>query len=392
MEERFGLARTAGRRRSRLAGSPALAGLAIAAAASLLVSACGSSASSGTSLKNASLSQLAGADLSVSQLVAGAKKEGNLSIYYTDTGTPVILKAFEKKYPFIHVTTYMAQGTDLLTHLKADYESGTGYPDVIVELDIEQALAQVAGYLQPYKVPSSDLYSGLYAKKDSKGDDIFISQENSPLGFAWNTKELPASEVPTTLTGLLASDLKGKLAISGHSTGVDWIGEELHQSGGSSFVSKFSQNGVQVENVSGAALADLVASGAVVASPTVGVTDVIANAGKGAPIAFRFLTNDPSDATINAIGLGSRAPDPYAALLYTNFALSKVGQSTIASSGWFSALKGVPQPDTSLTGITDWSKALAKADLVDPAHIWSASQYETDYTQWQNLVTQDFVK
>jgi iron(III) transport system substrate-binding protein len=392
MEQRFRLGRTTGRRASRLGRAPALAGLAVTAAAALVVSACGSSTSSTPNLKNASLSQLATSDLTVSQLVAGAKKEGNLSLYYTDTGTPAILKAFEKKYPFIHVTTYMAQGTDLLTHLKADYESGTGFPDVIVELDIEQELAQEAGYLQPYKVPSSDLFSGIYAKKNSKGDDIFISQENSPLGFAWNTKQLPAADVPSTLSGLLASDLKGKLAISGHSTGVDWIGEELHQSGGSSFVSKFSQNGVQVENVSGAALADLVASGAVVASPTVGVTDVIANAAKGAPIAFKFLTNDPSDATINAIGVGSKAPDPYAALLYANFALSKTGQSTIASSGWFSALKGVPQPDTAETGVSDWSKALAKADLVDPAHLWTADQYETEYTQWQNLVTQDFVK
>jgi ABC-type Fe3+ transport system substrate-binding protein len=395
MNQRFGQARTTARRASRRGRSPALAGLVIAGAV-LAAAGCSSSSSgsqaSTTGSNNqgtttgSSLSQLAAADLSVSQLVAGAKKEGSLSLYYADTGTPAILKAFQKQYPFIHVTPYMAQGSDLLTHLKADYQSGSGYPDVIVETDIEQGLAQEAGYLQPYKVPSAAAYSGIYVKQASGGLDEFVSQENSPLGFSWNTKLLPASEVPTNLNGLLASDLKGKLAISGHSTGIDWIGEVLHGSGGANFLSAFSKNGVHVEDVSGAALSGLVATGAVIASPTIGVTDVIQQAAKGAPIGFRFLTGDPSDATINAIGIGSKAPDPYAALLYTNFALSMAGQSTDSTVGWFSALKGAPEPDTNSAGIANWSQTLAKVDLVDPGHLWTPDQYETQYTQWQQMI------
>jgi ABC-type Fe3+ transport system substrate-binding protein len=396
MKQRLGQARTTARRASRLSRSPALAGLAVAAAAALTAAGCSSSSagssqasatgSSQAAASGSSLSQLAAENLSVSQLAAGAKQEGNLSLYYTDTGTPAIIKAFEKAYPFIHVTTYMAQGATLLTHLKADYQSGSGFPDAIVESDIEQGLAQEAGYLEPFKVPSTASYSGIYVKQASGGLDEFVSQENSPLGFSWNTKLLPASEVPTSLSGLLAANLKGKLAISGHSTGIDWIGEVLKGSGGSDFMSKFSQNGVHVEDVSGAALSGLVATGAVIASPTIGVTDVIQQAAKGAPVGFRFLTGDPSDATINGIGVGSKAPDPYAALLYTNFALSMAGQSTVSTVGWFSALKGAPEPDTASAGIANWPQTLAAADLVDPGHLWTPDQYETQYTQWQQMI------
>ena len=102
MNQRFGQARTTARRASRRGRSPALAGLVIAGAV-LAAAGCSSSSSgsqaSTTGSNNqgtttgSSLSQLAAADLSVSQLVAGAKKEGSLSLYYADTGTPAGLKA-----------------------------------------------------------------------------------------------------------------------------------------------------------------------------------------------------------------------------------------------------------------------------------------------------------
>src|SRR5262249_50277666 len=112
-----------------------------------------------------------------------------------------------------------------------------------------------------------------------------------------------------------------------------WVGSSL-DTPGREFLNKMTEQEVTVQNMSGAALAGLVASGEVPLSPTIFDADVTVAKQKGAPIEWRPL--DPVVTTVGYSGLSSKAPHPHAALLFLDYVHSKEGQQLMMKGGLWS--------------------------------------------------------
>src|SRR5207244_12347303 len=112
------------------------------------------------------------------------------------------------------------------------------------------------------------------------------------------------------------------MSIAGTSTGVRWVGSVLDTLG-REFLNKMAEQEVTVQDMSGAALAGLVASGEVPLSPTIFDADVTVAKQKGAPIEWRPL--EPVVTTVGYSGLSSKAPHAHAALLFLDYFPSKEG-------------------------------------------------------------------
>jgi iron(III) transport system substrate-binding protein len=165
--------------------------------------------------------------------------------------------------------------------------------------------------------------------------ELYIS-----LGF--NTSLIPPAEAPKTMKDLLEPKWKGKMTIAGTTTGTQWIGAVV-EAYGREFLEKIANQDVNVQNISGAALAELVASGEVPLSPTIFNSNIAVARQKGAPVDWRPI--DPVVATTGTSGMVAKAPNPHAALLFLDFLHSKEGQDAVLKGGLSSARKDIASLD-----------------------------------------------
>jgi len=160
------------------------------------------------------------------------------------------------------------------------------------------------------------------------------------------------------------------------STGVRWVGSILTASG-REFLDKMAEQEVKVQNMSGAALAGLVASGEVPLSPTIFDADVTVAKQKGAPIEWRPL--DPVVTTVGYSALSSKASHPHAALLFIDYVHSKEGQQLMMKGGLWS-----PRGD-----VGSLEQKFKKLYLDDK---YSMEELEKKLVEWENLMQQLFIR
>ena len=112
---------------------------------------------------------------------------------------------------------------------------------------------------------------------------------------------------------------------------------------GREFLEKIARQEINVQNISGAALAELVASGEVPLSPTIFNSNIAVAKQKGAPVEWRPI--DPVVATTGTSGMVIKAPNPHAALFFLDFLHSKDGQEAVLKGGLSSARNDIGSPD-----------------------------------------------
>ena len=87
-------------------------------------------------------------------LVAAANKEGSLVVYGCDPGqTPVYLDAFQKRYPAIKVTSYVAGCWQIYNRHVTERGAGKQASDVFFSLEDVLTRMQNEGLLDPYHSP-----------------------------------------------------------------------------------------------------------------------------------------------------------------------------------------------------------------------------------------------
>jgi iron(III) transport system substrate-binding protein len=193
------------------------------------------------------------------------------------------------------------------------------------------------------------------------------------LGF--NLSLITPNEAPKTLKDLLDPKWKGKMAMVSTSTGVRWIGAMI-ETMGREFLDKMVEQELKVQDMSGAALAGLVASGEVPLSPTIFDADVTVAKQKGAPIDWRPL--EPVVTTVGYSALSSKAPHPHAALLFLDYVHSKEGQQLMMKGGLWS-----PRDDT--------GSRVQKFKKLYLDEKYTLEELENKFSQWEKLLRQLFV-
>jgi iron(III) transport system substrate-binding protein len=323
-----------------------------------------------------SLSQLAlyqGADRE-KILIEGAKKEGQLTLYDSHTWFRTFVKEFEKKYPFIKVSEWRNDSKNVIRRAMEEFKSSRNLADVIETTAEGMGLMKRDAMFQEYYSPEARYYPDDVKSKGKNGLYYLGDRETyNSLGF--NTNVIGPNDAPRTLKELLDPKWKGKMSIVSTSTGVRWIGNTLNTMG-REFLDKMAEQELKVQDMSGAALSGLVASGEVPLSPTIFDADVTVAKQKGAPIEWRPL--EPVVATVGSSGLSAKAPNPHAALLFIDFIHSKEGQQLIMKGGLWS-----PRQD-----IGTVEQKFKKTYLDEK---YSLEELEIKFSQWENLMRQLFI-
>ena len=308
-------------------------------------------------------------------LIEGAKKEGQLTLYDSHTWFRTFVKEFEKKYPFIRVSEWRNDSKNVIRRAMEEFKSSRNLADVVETTAEGMGLMKRDGMLQEYYSPEARYYPD-DVKSKGKNGLFYLGDRETYNSLGFNTNVISANEAPKTMRELLDPKWKGKMSIVSTSTGVRWIGNTLITMG-REFLDKMAEQELRVQDMSGAALSGLVASGEVPLSPTIFDADVTVARQKGAPIEWRPL--EPVVATVGSTGLSAKAPNPHAALLFIDFIHSKEGQQLIMKGGLWS-----PRED-----IGTIQQKFKKTYLDEK---FSLEELEVKFAQWETLMRQLFIR
>jgi len=342
--------------------------------ASLVVWPAPSQAAQSKSMSAAELAFYQGADRE-QIIVEGAKKEAQVTFYTSNTWVAgPVSKEFEKKYPFVKANVWRSDSKELMKRLTEEVTAARFLADV-VETSPEYITILVGNkMLQEYVSPELSAYDDEAKFKGKRGVYAWTNREiYISLGF--NTKLIPPAEAPKTVKDYLDPRWKGKMSIAGTSTGVQWVGA-LTEALGREFVEKVSAQDVNVQNMSGAALSGLIASGEVPLSPTIFNSNIFTHKQSGAPVEWRPL--DPVVAGVGTSGMVLNSPHPYAALLFLDYLHSKVGQEAAMKGGLSSARKDIGSLEQKFKKIYIESK-------------YTPEEFEKKYNEWETLMRRLFI-
>jgi iron(III) transport system substrate-binding protein len=309
-------------------------------------------------------------------LIEGAKKEGKIIFYTTNTWfNNVVTKEFEKKYPFIEVLGWRTRSKTLIKRVMEEYAGGRFIVDVTEGSYPALPILHREGILQECYSPEARYY-GDELKVKGKTGVYYLAARERYTGLQFNTEAVSPAEAPKTYRDLLDPKWKGMMTIVASGTGIEWIGNCLVLMG-REYIDKLSRQDLKVQNFSAAALGMLIVSGEVPLSPTGGFSNVIQAKRKGAPV--EWLPLEPTLTTVGSSGMPVKAPHPHAALLFLDYLHSKEGQQVVMKGGLNS-----PRED-----MRSSERKFKKSYL---ATKYSLEDFEKKYDVWESLLKELFIK
>jgi iron(III) transport system substrate-binding protein len=308
-------------------------------------------------------------------LVEVAKRERQFTLYTSHTWFRTLVKDFEKKYPFIKVSEWRNDSKNLIRKVLEESKSGRILVDVVETTADGMGVMKREGLFQEYYSPQARYYPNELKPRGKSGFFYLPDRETyNSLGF--NTSLIPPAAAPQSLKDLIDPKWKGKMAITSTSTGVRWIGNALDTLG-REYLEKMADQEVSVQDMAPAALIGLIGSGEVPMSPTIFDANVTLAKQKGSPVEWRPL--EPVVTTVGSSALMAKAPNPYTALLFIDFLLSKEGQQLIMKGGLWSPREDIGTVDQKF-----------KKTYLDEKY--SLEELETKFAQWEALLRQLFIR
>ena len=309
-------------------------------------------------------------------LIEGAKREGNFTLYISNSWIArEVSKEFEKKYPFIKVVAWHGQSDKLVPRVLEEFAAGQLKADAIESSHDTVLMLNRRGVFQEYYTPEAAYYPEAVKEKGKNGIYCLGNREiYNSLGF--NTKLISPAEAPKTYHDLLDPKWKGKMSITGVSTGVRWIGSIL-EAMGLEYLEKLSRQNIKVHKVGPVGLITLVIAGEVPLSPTITSFNVFDAKRKGAPVEWRPL--EPVLTSLGLSGITATAPHPHAAMLFLDYLFSTEGQRAAMQGGLSSPRKDIGGLETK------FKKSYVGAG-------YSIEEFEKKYAEWETLLKRLFIQ
>jgi iron(III) transport system substrate-binding protein len=266
---------------------------------------------------SAGVAMYQGADR-LERLVAGAKKEGTLTVYNSAPvdDMAVITAAFEKKYG-VRVQIWRASSENIVQRAVAEARGGRYEADVFETNAPEMESLYREKLLQEVKSPYiADLIpAAVMPHREWVGTRLNI------FAAAYNTRLVKKPDLPRSYEELLDPKWKGRLGIEAED--LDWFAGVVDGLGEAKGLKLFrnivSANGLSVRK-GHTLLTNLVVSGEVPLALTVYQYKVEQLKNSGAPIDWFVMP--PVVARFQGVGLSRRAPHPNAAVLFFDFMLT----------------------------------------------------------------------
>ena len=310
------------------AGSAAVA----ASAAALLIAACGSSSPPPNSASPSGPGS--SAPVSQASLVAGSKKEKGLLIFSNALSSQMtaVDQAFQKQYPWIHVTATDDEDPVVFSKYTAEHATGTRTADLLLASAPGLWVGAVAnGLIQPYTPPGMSDFPGFV----SQGKGLFIFSPD-PAITIYNKLVLKGHTAPGTVSQIVADGIAGKYKVATYTISNNF--------GYTAFYAYVHQKGWAALDQMGKTAAtpgDGDVLGQDVAQGGFGVAVFESGLARG-PIettsAGKILgweyTKDFTPLIPRGIGITAGAASPDSARLYLNFVFSNAGQQALCDAGF----------------------------------------------------------
>ena len=263
-------------------------------------------------------------------LLDKAKDEGKLVAYLAMNAADAVTvqTSFEKKYPEIKVELVRMGAPALLQRILTEQRGGKTFADVVLGFGfVHYELAQ----------------QKLLAKYDSAERKNYVAQFKDAEGYwtnvmpivhtiAYNTKSLPAAELPARYTDLLQAKWKGKFGMNSNNLMfLAAMTTHFGKEAGMDFLQKLAAQSPQVRG-GGTLLLTLVAAGEFPLGFSINENNVENLKLKGAPVDWLRLA-DPLYGELVPIGIMAGAAHPNSAWLFIDYILSKEGQELFRNLG-----------------------------------------------------------
>jgi iron(III) transport system substrate-binding protein len=338
----------------------------IALAASLMLSACGSASAQGSASTAAEIAAYVGPDRA-ERLVAGAKKEGTVTLYTSANvdDMSVVTAAFEKRYG-VKVRVWRGSSENLVQRGVAEARGGRYDADLfetggsaLESLHREKLLQHVKSPVLADINPNALRPHGEWT---GTRYNVFVA--------AYNTKLVKKDELPGRYDDLVNPKWKGKLGLEADDS--DWFGAVVDELGEERGLKLFrdiaATNGISVRK-GHTLLTNLIVSGEIPLALTNYSYRVVQLKNSGAPVDWFAIP--PVIARVEGIGVARRAAHPNAAILFYDFMLTDA-QELLRNREHFPATRKVkPLPDGIAVTFIDPARSL------DENQKWSKYYRET---------------
>jgi iron(III) transport system substrate-binding protein len=271
--------------------------------------------------------------LTKAQIMEGAKKEGKLNVSpgFDDSAIPTIVKAFEKKYPFIKVSASIAEGIPALQRQLFDMSAGRA------NLDVYNAnISFWSEYFKQNVIKKYDFKAMARAGQlniplemiDDTGMVVWLGTNTGVL--VYNTKLISPDKAPKGWDACVDSEWKGKFSVDTKPNVFAWLVTTWGDDKLLSFARKVKENGA----LWGRGNQRLVALAQ-------GETQMLC--GNYIHSTQRMIRNDPSTPIKMVVpnpfpmsfhepeAIYTGAKNPHAALLWIEYLASKEGQEVTES-------------------------------------------------------------
>src|SRR6267142_4320758 len=301
-------------------------------------------------------------------LLDGARKEGQVVLYsalIVNQMLRPLAAGFMKKYPFIKMTYHRADSEELLAKLSAETRANNVVADVF-EGSGGGEIAVEAGFTQAFYSPELESYPKIYLDPKSHLSPTRLSY----FSIAYNTKQVAADKVPKTYEDLADPQWQGKLAWPYANTGRYLFMINLRLAWGEeralAYFRKLSaQRIINFASGSARTLVDRVIAGEYPIAINIYAHHPLISAGKGAPVNTQLM--DPVPSASGSLTILKGAKHPHAALLLTDFILSREGQKIMADAEYFPVHPEV-EPAPQLASIVP-KKAGFRENFISPQQI-----------------------
>jgi ABC-type Fe3+ transport system substrate-binding protein len=274
------------------------------------------------------------------RIVAGAKKEGALTIYTSAQSTDLgpVVAAFEKKYG-IKVSVWRAGSENVLQRAVQESRGNRFTVDIVETNGPELESLHREQILQLVKSPhQADLIAPAIRPHGE-----WVGTRLNVFVQAYNTRLVKKEDLPKTWEDLVNPKWKGKLGIEQDDS--DWLagvfGDIGEARGRKVFKDIVAANRISVRK-GHTLLTQLVVSGEVPLALTVYNYKAEQLKVQGAPIDWFTIGN--AIARPNGVGVVRKAPHPHAAVLFYDFELSEEGQKILATRDFVPTSKTIDTP------------------------------------------------
>jgi len=287
----------------------------------------------------ADIAMYTGADR-MQKLIAGAKKEGTLSVYTSMQTTDIgrLGAAFEKKYG-VKVIPWRGGSEEIVQRSVQEARANRFTVDVIETNGPELESLHRENVLQKVQSP----YSGDLIAPAILPHGEWVGTRLNVFVQAYNTKQIKKADLPKTWEDLTNPKWKGKIGIEQEDS--DWLAGIFTDIGDARarkvFKDIVTTNGISVRK-GHTLLTQLVVSGEVPLALTIYNYKAEQLKQQGAPIDWFAIGH--AIARPNGVGVARRAPHPNAAVLFYDFELSPEGQQIIASLEFVPTSKKIDTP------------------------------------------------